>query len=507
MSDTFYVGTPIYYTNGIPHIGHSYTSVIADVFARYNRLKGKKVKFVTGVDENSQKVVQKAEEMGMSVEAFTDMMAEKHKAVWDGMDISYTDFLRTTEDRHRKTVQRMLQRSFDKGDIYEGVYEGLYCVGCEGFKKESDLIDGKCPDHPNLEVSHLKEKNYFFRLSKYQKALEELYADRPDFVLPASRFREVQEFVRQGLEDFSVSRQTSTVGIPLPFDPSQVTYVWYDALFFYLTSCGDETNEFWPINLHCLGKDILRFHAIYWPAMLMSAGIPLPEHILANGFFTVDGQKISKTIGNVIDPVEFIAETSRDTLVLYLLSAFPVGGDGDFSREQAIALYNAKLANNIGNLMNRFAVLGYKAGGNIAAQSNNETIQTVAAKIRQGFAHLDAFDLKAALEEAFEVSDILNKYVDATKPWELLKENTQENTAKLQTILGTLGEGVRLLGLLLLPFFSDRVEGFFASVGLGSTYNRDTIATSGGIDTYITKQETFAPNGEGYIVFPRLEAK
>ena len=235
---TFFVTTPIYYSNGIPHIGHSYSSLIADVIARAHRIRGEDVKFSTGVDENSQKVVEKAAEAGMSTMDYADMMAGKHRAVWDGIHISYTDFIRTTEDRHKRFVQEVLQKTYEAGDIYEGVYEGLYCIGCEAFKKPSDLTpEGCCADHPNREISKIREKNWFFRLSKYENALKKLYADRPDFVLPENRFAEVKQFVAGGLEDFSISRETNTFGIPLPFDPSQVTYVWYDALLNYLTVC------------------------------------------------------------------------------------------------------------------------------------------------------------------------------------------------------------------------------------------------------------------------------
>lgn len=278
---------------------------------------------------------------------YCDRMAEIHKSIWDGIDISYTDFVRTTSQHHKKFVQKVLQKSFDNGDIYLGEYEGLYCVGCEGFKKESDLTtDGLCPDHRKAP-DRIKERNYFFRLSKYQKQLEEFYASHPDFVTPSNRYNEVLSFVKEGLEDFSVSRETNTFGISLPFDPNHVAYVWYDALFNYVSYCEGGDERFWPANVHVVGKDIIRFHAIFWPAMLISAGYPIPHQILTTGYFTVDGQKISKSLNNVISPVDFCEEFSRDMLVLYLLSAFPIGQDGDFSTEQAKFTYNAKLANNV----------------------------------------------------------------------------------------------------------------------------------------------------------------
>jgi methionyl-tRNA synthetase len=293
----FFVTTPIYYSNGIPHIGHSYASIIADVIARYRRMEGFEVKFSTGVDENSQKVVEKAAEAGQGIMEYADSMAAEHRAVWDGLDISYTDFIRTTEKRHHDLVREVLQKTYDSGDIYEGVYEGFYCVGCEAFKKPSDLTsEGLCGDHlKKPEV--IKEKNWFFRLSKYQQKLLKFYEEHPDFVLPKNRFNEVIEFLKQEeLEDLSISRETNTFGIPLPFDESQVTYVWYDALLNYVTVCRGGDERFWPADLHVVGKDIIRFHAVYWPAMLMAAKMELPKNILATGHFTIDGQKISKSL-------------------------------------------------------------------------------------------------------------------------------------------------------------------------------------------------------------------
>lgn len=344
---TFYVTTPIYYSNGIPHIGHAYASFIADVLAKHRRNLGFEVKFSTGVDENSQKVVEKAAEAGMGIMEYCDSMAGKHQAIWDGLGITYTDFVRTTTDQHKAFVQGVLQKSFDNGDIYLGEYEGLYCVGCEAFKKASDLTeDGLCPDHKK-KPDVIKEKNYFFRLSKYEAALKELFAKNPDFIVPRTRGNEVVSFIEEGLEDFSISREGSTFGIPLPFDGSHVTYVWYDALFNYVSACEGGDEKFWPADVHVVGKDIIRFHAIFWPAMLMSAGYALPKNILATGHFTIDGQKISKSLGNAIDPVEFCGQYPKELLLLYLLTSFPIGQDGDFSVEQAVNAFNAKLANNL----------------------------------------------------------------------------------------------------------------------------------------------------------------
>jgi len=415
MKKKFFITTPIYYSNGVPHIGHAYSSLIADTMSRYQTLQGSEVRFSTGVDENSQKVVESAEAQHMSVMEYADMMAGKHRAVWDGIKIGYTDFIRTTESRHRDFVQKVLQHSFDVGDIYEGVYEGLYCVGCEAFKKESDLVDGKCQDHPNKPLQHLKEKNYFFRLSKYQDRILDFFEKNPNFVQPKSRFHEIIEFVKGGLEDFSISRETNTFGIPLPFDPTQVTYVWYDALFNYLTVVQDDESKWWPADIHVIGKDIVKFHGIYWLAMLWSAGYEAPKKLLTTGYFTVDGQKMSKTIGNVIDPVEYVESYSRDMLALYLFSAFPIGEDGDFDRDQAILMYNAKLSNNVGNLLNRFIALALKLDGRLHSVDYIDTLYESMDYINA----MESCDLKNALESVFAYATELNVYVDTEAPWKI----------------------------------------------------------------------------------------
>lgn len=352
----------------------------------------------------------------MDVMAYADMMAAEHKAIWDGLNISYTDFIRTTEIRHVEFVQKVLQKSFLAGDIYEGMYEGLYCVGCEAFKKETDLVNGCCPDHPNKELQHLKEKNYFFRLSKYQDKILKFYEENPDFVTPRSRYNEIIEFVKGGLEDFSVSRETNRFGIPLPFDPEQVTYVWYDALFNYLTVCQEDEKKWWPADLHVIGKDIVKFHGIYWLAMLWSAGYEAPRQLLTTGYFTVDGQKMSKTIGNVINPVEYCNTYSRDALVLYLFTAFPIGEDGDFNQEQAILTFNAKLSNNLGNLASRLITLSLKIGGKIDERSGFVIAGLSRAEY---FRLMGIYDFKTVLESVFSFSTTVNQFVDEHAPWKI----------------------------------------------------------------------------------------
>ncbi len=484
MKDTFFVTTPIYYTNGIPHIGHAYSSLIADSIARYQKISGKNTKFSTWVDENSQKAVQKAEELGMETIPYLDMMAEKHKWVWDWLKIDYTDFIRTTEDRHHVFVKTVLQTSFDNGDIYAWEYEWMYCVGCEGFKKDDDLvylnkttnktfpiskdvvesdnIIKVCPDHLKTP-DKIKEKNYFFKLSKYEDKLLEFYENNPDFVTPSDRFNEVKAFVKRWLEDFSISRETNKFGITLPFDTDQVTYVWYDALFNYLTVCGNWDEEFWPADLHVVGKDIIRFHAIYWPAMLMSAWYELPKQILTTGFFTVDWQKISKSLWNAIDPVEFSEKYSKDLLSLYLLSSFNIWQDWNFDQEQALLTYNAKLANNLGNLVNRVVVLTLKLSGQTLFNENNQ-ICCLIDYIKKFDENLWKYNLKNSLDITFKYLDKINKFADEKEPWKLIKD---ENKAEeVNNILYKIAEWLRQVWLNLYCFFPEKMIELFSKLGL-----------------------------------------
>lgn len=372
----FLVTTPIYYPNGYPHIWHAYASFIADFFARYKRLLGYEVKFSTGNDENSQKIVQAAEKEGQDIMTYLDVMWAKREQVWTDAKISYTDFIRTTHPEHKKLVQKMLQTSFDTWDIYEWEYRWYYCVGCEGFKTEKDLIskDGQlvCPDHltkPDL----ITEKNRFFRLKEYENKLKEIYIKNPQFIVPDYRFNEVKSFVNGWLEDFSVSRESNTFGIPLPFDDKQVTYVRYDALFNYVTACQKDT--FWTEDteiIHILGKDISRFHAIFRPAMLMSVQLPLPDKEFITGYFTVNGQKMSKSLGNVIDPIEMIQNYDRDAVIFNLLYDIPIGADGDFSEERLRNVYESMLIGWRGNLVNRVTSLCKKY--EITEGKNNQNL-------------------------------------------------------------------------------------------------------------------------------------
>jgi len=494
--NTFFITTPIYYTNGIPHIGHAYSSLIADSIARYNKISGKKVKFSTWVDENSQKVVEKAQEKKLSIPDYLDLMASEHKKVWDWLKIEYTDFVRTTDETHHKLVREVLQKSFDNGDIYEGEYEGMYCVGCEAFKKDEDLvymnkttketfpISDKvkpteniikvCPDHLKTPDT-IKEKNYFFKLSKYQKFLEEFYEKNPEFIQPADRFNEVKAFVKRGLEDFSISRETNKFWVKLPFDESQVTYVWYDALFNYVTVTTPEWEEkecskapklenwqsYWPADLHVVWKDIIRFHWIYWPAMLKSAGLELPKNILTTGFFTVDGQKISKSLWNAIDPVEFSEKYSKDLLTLYLLSSFNIGQDWDFDQSQAVLTYNAKLANNLGNLVNRVVVLSLKLKEESGRLFWNNDLE-VNNYVQNFNNNLENYNLKESIDLSFKFLDELNDYTTKKEPWKTIKED-EETTRE---VLYTIAEWLRQVWLNLYVFFPEKMAEMFKKLGL-----------------------------------------
>lgn len=555
QKQNFYVTTPIYYWNGLPHVGHFYSSTIANTIYKYHKIHGYNSRFTTWIDENSQKAVIKAEEEGMEIMDYLDSMAEGHKKVWDHFNFDYTDFIRTTETRHSDLVQTVLQKCFDKWDIYEGEYEWMYCVGCESFKKDDDLvflnkeqnvtfpikewvkitdnIIKVCPDHLKTPDT-IKEKNYFFKLSNYQTWTEEFYKANPEFCVPQFRFNEVIAFVERWLEDFSISRETNTFGIKLPFDDSQVTYVWFDALFNYYTSCissrgWDKDNEdfsdqreFWEgddsTKLHVVWKDIIRFHAIFWPAMLASyfdlwekdaEGVLhykksdnkyLPSNILCGGHFTVDGQKMSKTIGNVIDPVSYSDEYSHSLLTLYMLSAFPIGNDWDYDRKNAILSYNAKLANNFGNLLNRVVVLTTKLDWSYLTSPTWNWVAWTKDYLADFKKELDAYNLKWGLDETFMFLDILNKYADTTEPWKLVKEDSE----KANTVLYTLAEWLREVWLNLYCFFPEKMWEMFDRLWL---VNYVEELEKWNLDELRAKTEIFNIEKKDWVLFERFEVE
>lgn len=477
MKKKFFVTTPIYYSNDIPHIGHAYSTLIADTYARFKRLLGYEVKFSTWVDENSQKIVQKAEAAGIDLYAYLDDYAHKHLVVWDALDISYTDFVRTTgrsvtSDKrgvdfqydHHAFVQKILQQVYDKWDINKWTYEGHYCVGCEAFKKHSDLIPATgeyedvtewtlvCPDHPNALLETVKEENRFFWLSKYQWFLEKFYVDNDSFIIPDRRFAEVKAFVKSWLEDFSISREGKTFGIPLPFDVSSVSYVWFDALLNYVTVC--QYDDFWAEDtekIHVLAKDIARFHAIYWPAMLESVWLPQPQKEIVTGFLTIDGQKMSKSLGNAINPVEIVEKYGRDALVFYFLYDVPIGTDGDFSTDRFHHVYDAILCNAWWNLVNRVVTLCTK----------NNITRWLADSRNDWFAWADGIEskylapaeLKLYLDNWYKTIHKANEYMQTEQPWSKLKDDAKSDAGikDLQFLLWV----VKQLAVLSAPILTE----------------------------------------------------
>ena len=438
------ITTPIYYSNWIPHVGHSYSSFLADILARYYR-NFDKVLFSTWVDENSQKLVLAAEKAWVSTESYLEKMASEHQKVWDWINISYDDFVRTTEVRHHQVVREILQKTFNAWDIYQWEYNGLYCIGCEAFKKEDELIEKDwkklCPDHLT-EPEKISEKNYFFKLSKYEKQLLEFYEKNPDFVQPASKFNEVKAFVKSGLEDFSISRASNKIWIKLPFDESQVTYVWYDALINYITVCWENPEQaiqnFDKADVtHIVWKDIIRFHAIYWPAMLMAAWINEPKNIFCTWYFTNEGQKISKSLGNVIDPVELLQTIDRDGLVMYLFYDIKIWNDWDFSVSRLQEQYNSVLIWGYWNMVSRVFKLAQKNNISSAKKSaghsndqfyfdqikTNSNLSKVIENwdLKLLYQYFSKADFQSFFKDWYELVQNWNKFVNDTKPWEKIK--------------------------------------------------------------------------------------
>ena len=455
----FYITTPIYYINDRPHIGHAYTTIAADVLARWRRQAGDEVMLSTGTDENSQKTVEAAEKAGQQVQAFTDSMAGIWKATWDETGISYNRFIRTTDQEHKEAVYEFIKRVQQKGDIELGEYEGLYCVGHEAFLRPDELVDGKCPEH-NREPEKRQEQNYFFKLSRYQQPLLDYIEKNPDFIQPGSRRNEVIAFIKRGLEDISVSRQNGQWGIDWPGDTNQKIYVWFDALVNYLTVAGfpsDEASKWWPADIHLVGKDIVKFHAIYWPAMLMSAGIELPKTIFGHGFFTIDGQKISKSLGNAVSPAELAGDYGIDALRYYLLREIPFGGDGEFSRERFHQVYNADLANELGNAVQRVAAMvnKYLSGrlGEIPQSSHDTGV------IRDYMARLE---IDKALTEIWQHVKGVNQYIEDEKPWQLAKTDPNQLAIVLQQSAADLLHVATLLDAFV-PATADRIRATFGN--------------------------------------------
>ena len=446
--EKFYVTTPIYYPNDIPHIGHAYTTIVADVLARWNEVKGKEVFFLTGTDDHGKKIADTAEKAKKDPKKFTDELVPKFKDAWKKLNIKYDRFIRTTDKDHEKVVSEILQKVYDKGDIYKGEYEGLYCTGCEAYYTEKDLEDGKCPIHKK-KVDLLKEESYFFKLSNYQDKLLDFYKKNPDFISPKKRRQEIVNRVKEGLRDLSISRASFDWGIPLPFDKKHVCYVWFDALFNYYSATRVKGKEkFWPADVNLIGKDISWFHTVYWPAFLMSLGVKIPDKVFAHGWWTFDSEKISKSVGKVINVDELISIAGVDSARYFLLRATPFGDDGDFSEGALIARHNDELANKLGNLVSRVSSLAEKYGLNEVDFKEIDADVHISNVVKDVGELIDRFEFDKALNSIFAFIDTLNQFVQDKKIWET---GSKEDLFELVT-------GIRAVSVLLWPFIPQTSE-------------------------------------------------
>ncbi len=454
----FYVTTPIYYVNSTPHIGHAYTTIAADILARHHRQRGDETFFLTGVDEHADKVARVAAEQGLSPREYTDRIVGAWRELPRLLNATNDFFIRTSDDGHKKFVQDFLQRIYDSGGIYQDVYSGWYCVGCEEFKTEDELVDGNCPIH-GTPVEWLEEKNWFFRLSAYQDQLLALYDARPDFVRPQFRFNEARSFIAGGLRDFSVSRATQTWGIPIPWDEDQVAYVWADALVNYLSALTyaqpdtDLVPTFWPAVRHLLGKDILRFHCVYWPALLLAAGYEPPQQLFVHGYLNIDERKISKSLGNVIDPLDLIGVFGADPVRFWCARAVSFGQDGNVTLESFHERYERELANELGNLVSRTTAMISRYRGGVLAKSPGSGVFDADALRLAIIDHLDRFDISGALEEIWERVRSLNQYVEANAPWELAKDKSKAEI--LDGVLYDLVDGLYALAVALAAYLPE----------------------------------------------------
>jgi methionyl-tRNA synthetase len=484
ISKGYYITTAIDYPNASPHIGHSLEKVAADVVARYHRLQGHDTYFSGGLDENSQHVVTAAIAHNTDLVTWTKRMDEAFRLAWSKLDVSYDYWIRTTEEQHFRAAQEILRRAQERGDIYKSTYSGWYCPNCNTFYRDDELVAGKCPQHPSLHPEWLEEENYFFALSKYSDYLLAYINEHPDFIVPASRRAEVLGLIRQGLRDFSVSRPvrpgTIPWGVPFPGDERHVIYVWFDALTNYLTAVGfpDDRAKFehyWPADAHVIGKDITRFHCLYWPAMLLSAQLPLPRQVAVHGFITLEGQRISKTAGNTIDPVELVNEFGVDAVRYSLLHNLSFASDGDFSRAGLIRHYNDELANDLGNLLNRVvSMIKRYRGGTIPAPGPvdvlEEDLQKVAGETpRRAAAALESWEIGSALNITWEFVRRTNQYIEQSEPWRLARQAGQES--RLDSVLYSAAEATRLLAIFLAPYTPSASNRILAQLGLSPVSN------------------------------------